>query len=56
MGWACSTHRACVLKFSNQTTTLRRPRYRWENNIKMFLQQGVNWIHLAEKGKYGGSL
>jgi hypothetical protein len=30
---------------------LRRPRYRWEDNIKMGLREigcvGVDWIHLA---------
>jgi hypothetical protein len=33
---------------------LRRPRYRWEDNIKMDLQEvgygGVDWIELAQNG------
>jgi hypothetical protein len=32
--------------------TLERPRYRWEDNIKMDLREieleGVDWIHLAQ--------
>ena len=47
MGGACSIHRECVLNFSTKKRTLWRPRYRWKNNIKVFLQQDVKWIHLA---------
>ena len=32
--------------------TPRRPRHRWENNVKMDLQEmgcgGIDWIHLAQ--------
>jgi hypothetical protein len=35
-----------------ETVTLGRPKYRWEDNIKMDLQEvgcrGVDWIDLAQ--------
>jgi hypothetical protein len=48
MGGTCSTHRECVQNISKKTRTLGKPRYRWENNIKVFLQQDVYWIHLVQ--------
>ena len=37
---------------SERKTPLRKPRHRWEDNIKMDLQEvgcgGVDWIELAE--------
>jgi hypothetical protein len=36
---------------------LRRPRYRWEDNIRMYLREigwkGAHWIHMAQdKGQW----
>lgn len=47
MGRVCSTHKECAQNISKKTRTLGRPRYRWEN-IKVFLQQDVYWIHLVQ--------
>jgi hypothetical protein len=37
-----------------EKTSLGRPRYRWEDDIKIDLTkivlEGVNWIHLAQNG------
>jgi hypothetical protein len=38
-------------KFSSETWRegrLVRPSYGWEDNIKMYLKEGVDWIHLAQ--------
>jgi len=56
MGRACSTYgrglyRVLVGK-SEGKISLGRPRHRWEDNIKMDLQEagcvGVDWIELAQ--------
>jgi hypothetical protein len=37
--------------YGREMSPLRRPRRRWEDNIKMFLGEtgweGVDWVHLA---------
>jgi hypothetical protein len=57
MGGACSTvgetksaYRILVEK-PERTRPLRRPRHKWENNIKVRLQEvgwGCDWINLVE--------
>ena len=63
MGWACSMYggeerlyRALMGKPEGKRP-LGRPRSRWEDNIKMALQEvgcgGMDWIELAEdRGKW----
>ena len=45
-------YRVLVVKTEGKRTLGRRPRFRWEDNIKMGLQEvgcvGMNWIELAE--------
>jgi hypothetical protein len=58
VGWACSTYgeRRGVYKVSVgkpvRNKPLGRPRRRWEDNIKMDLQEvgceGMNWIDVAQ--------
>lgn len=49
----CVGDRICVQSFGGETcrTQLRRPRNRWDSNIKMELKEvgceGVDWINLA---------
>jgi len=64
MGGACSAYgegrgvyRVLVGK-SDGRRSLRRPRHRWEDNIKMDLQEvgcgGMHWIDLAQdRDRYG---
>jgi len=51
MGEGTGMYRVMVGK-SERKTPLRKPRHRWEDNIKMDLQEvgcgGVDWIELAE--------
>jgi hypothetical protein len=58
MGWACSVdgegrgvYRVLVGKYEGKIS-LGRPRHRWEDTIKMDLQEvgcgGMDWIELAE--------
>ena len=48
------------VKKSEEKRLLRRPRRRWEGNIKMHLQEvgcgGADWIELAQVGTGGGDL
>jgi hypothetical protein len=57
MGWACSTYggKICACRIfverSEGRRQLGRPRRRWEDNIKMDLQEvgwGMDWIELAQ--------
>ena len=58
MGGACSTNGEvrAVYRFlvgkSEGKRSLGRPRHRWEDNIKMYLQEvgcgGMEWIELAQ--------
>jgi hypothetical protein len=58
MGWACSKYggqESCVQGFGRKTRGKRplvRPRRRWEDNIKMDLQEvgcgGMEWIDLVQ--------
>ena len=58
MGGACRNYRGeekCIQGFGWETQrkeVLGRPRLRWENNIKMDIQEmawrGMGWIDLAE--------
>jgi hypothetical protein len=58
MGMACSTHgekrnsRRILVGKPDGTRSLRRPRRRWEDNIKMDLRGigwgGMDWIDLAQ--------
>jgi len=57
MGWACSTYEReksrmqGVLGKPDVKSPLGRTRRRWENNIKMDLQEvgcgGIDWIYVA---------
>jgi len=58
MDKACSTHGRdgkCTLFVAKPEgkRPLRRPRHRWEDNIKMDIMEicweGVNWIYLAQE-------
>jgi len=66
MGVACGTHgegrgvyRVLVGR-PEEERPLRRPRRRWEDNIKMELRDtglgGTNWIRLAQDRVSGGLL
>jgi hypothetical protein len=58
MGWACSTYddRRRLYRFLVEELDgeipLGRPRRRWEDNVKMILQEvgcgGMDWIELAQ--------
>jgi hypothetical protein len=58
MGWACSTHgegrgvyRVLVGKHEGKRP-LGRPRFTWEDDMKMDLQEvegGMDWIELAQE-------
>jgi len=51
MGERKGIYRVCVGKPEGKRP-LGRPRHRWEDNIKMYLQEmgcgGVDWIELAQ--------
>jgi hypothetical protein len=51
MGEMRNAYKMLVAK-PEETRLLRRPRSRWEDNIKMYLQEigweVVNWIHMAQ--------
>jgi hypothetical protein len=34
---------------------VRRPKHRWEDNIKVDLKEGVGWIHVAQDRPVIGS-
>jgi hypothetical protein len=57
MGWACSTYGEkrgayrILVRRPEGRRPLGRPRHRWEDNIKMDLQEvgwGMDWIDLAQ--------
>ena len=60
MGGACSTQGGdgrCIQDFGRKPkgkTTLGRPSYRWEDNVKMDIQEvgcgGMEWIDVAQDG------
>jgi hypothetical protein len=61
MGGACSKHTGEMRNAyrildgkPEQKRPLRRPRCRWENNIKVNIREtgleGMNWIHLDQDG------
>ena len=64
MGGACSTYRGDERVFVGKpegNRLLGRLRRRWEDNIKMDLQElgccgGMNWMELAQVGTGGGHL
>jgi hypothetical protein len=51
MGEMRNSFKILVRKFEEKRP-LRRPRYRWDNNIRMDLREigweDVDWIHLAQ--------
>jgi hypothetical protein len=55
--WIKSVYRLFVGKLDSKRP-LVRPRRRWENNIKTYLQaterRVVDWIDLAQEGTSGG--
>jgi len=57
MGERIGGYRVLVGKPEGKST-LDRPRYSWEDNIKMYLEvgwRGIEWIDLAEDRTDGGS-
>jgi hypothetical protein len=57
VGGTCSTHERgerVLVGRPEGRRPLGRPRYRWEDNIKMDLSElgidGANWIRLAQEG------
>jgi len=67
MGGACSTYgkeERCVPGFGGKpkgNTQRRQPRHRWEENIKVDLQEvgwggGMDWIDLAQVRESWGAL
>jgi hypothetical protein len=50
---ACNAYKILVRKRKGKRP-LRRPRHRWEYNVRMDLKEigweGMDWIHLAEGG------
>jgi hypothetical protein len=53
MGWACGTYKDRILvEKPERKRTFGRPRRRWDDNIKMDLQEvgcgGTDWIELAQ--------
>ena len=66
MGGACSAFGGevrCIQNVGRETSRkkqIRRPRRRWEDNIKMDLQEmecgGMDWIELAEDRDSWGAL
>jgi hypothetical protein len=51
VGWTCGTHGRGVYRVLIGRSEGKRPRRRWEDNIKMDLREigidGANWIRLA---------
>jgi len=66
MGGTCSTYggeESCIgvlVRKPERKRSLGRPRSRWEENIKIDLQEvgseGMDWIDLAQDGYNGGRL
>jgi len=52
--WGRSLYRVLVGKPEGKRP-LGKPRYRWEDNIKMNLQE-VSWIYVAQDREGGGHL
>jgi hypothetical protein len=57
MGERKGAHRILVWKHEGEKKTLGRPRHRWEDNIKMGLQEvgweawtGLIWLRIGTRG------
>jgi hypothetical protein len=53
MGGAYSTHgRFVLVRKSEWKRSLRRPRHRWKNNIRIYLREirigGVKWVYQSQ--------